>query len=112
MSYYAKIVNDTVTQVIISDKAFVDSIDGEWVQTSYDTAGNVHRKGGTPLRKNYAGIGYKYDRGIDAFLSPKPYNSWVLDQDKGIWNAPIARPLDENKYIWSEENSMWESLNV
>ena len=111
MSYYAKIVNDKVVQVIVSDKDFADSLGGEWVQTSYDTVGNVHKKGGTPLRKNYASIGYTYNRVLDAFIPPKPFNSWVLDKESGSWHAPIRKPLDTKEaYFWDESKLKWEIM--
>ena len=83
-----------------------------WKQTSYNTYGGVHDKGGIPLRKNFAGIGYTYDEDRDAFIAPKPFNSWVLNEDTCIWEAPIARPttiLEENQYYsWNESIINWE----
>jgi hypothetical protein len=83
-----------------------------WVQTSYNTYGGVHDKGGTPLRKNFAGIGYTYDEDRDAFIPPKPYTSWILNEDTCNWEAPVSMPtatLEENQYYsWNESIINWE----
>ena len=79
-----------------------------WKQTSYNTIGGVHKLGGTPLRKNHAGIGYTYDEDRDAFISPKPYPSWILNETTCLWEAPVDRPDDENIYSWNEESNNWE----
>jgi hypothetical protein len=79
-----------------------------WKQTSYNTRGGVHLLGGTPLRKNHAGIGYTYDEDRDAFIQPKPYNSWVLNETTCLWEAPIALPDTENRYNWNETNQTWD----
>jgi hypothetical protein len=76
-------------------------------QTSYNTHGGVHALGGTPLRKNYAGIGYTYDAGRDAFIPPKPYASWVLNETTCLWNAPVACPDDGKRYSWDEATTSW-----
>ena len=78
-----------------------------WKQTSYNTSGNVHFLGETPFRKNFAGISYTYDEIRDAFISPKPFNSWVLNEQTCNWEAPVARPNDEGRYIWNEETQSW-----
>jgi hypothetical protein len=85
--------------------------DTNWKQTSYNTNGGVHSLGGTPFRKNHAGIGYTYDENRDAFISPKPYNSWILNEQTCLWNAPVARPNDNNMYKWNEEILNWELIN-
>ena len=82
-----------------------------WKQTSYNTNGGVHSLGGTPFRKNHAGIGYTYDSQRDAFISPKPFNSWILNESTCNWDAPVARPQDENMYTWNEEILNWELIN-
>jgi hypothetical protein len=82
-----------------------------WVQTSYNTHGGVHQLGGTPLRKNHAGIGYTYDEDRDAFIPKKPFNSWLLNETTCLWEAPIARPNDENKYTWNELTLSWDLVN-
>jgi hypothetical protein len=83
-----------------------------WKQTSYNTYGGVHNNGGTPLRKNHAGIGMTYDETRDAFIAPKPFNSWILNEDTCIWNAPVAMPtttLEDNQYYsWNESIVNWE----
>jgi hypothetical protein len=111
MSHYAKVNNGIVEQVIVAEAdffdTFVDSSPGEWIQTSYNTHGGVHSGGGTPLRKNYAGIGYTYDATRDAFYAPQPYASWVLNDDSCIWEAPTAMPDDDNTYRWDEETTAW-----
>jgi hypothetical protein len=93
MSYFAKVVNGTVTQVIAAEpdffNTFVDSSPGDWIQTSYNTHGGVHTTGGTPLRKNYAGIGFTYDRTRDAFIPPKPDESYVLNDETCLWEPLI-----------------------
>ena len=83
-----------------------------WKQTSYNTRGGVHLYGGTPLRKNHAGIGYTYDEDRDAFIPKKPFNSWVLNEDTCIWNAPVAMPIDENIYKWNESTLTWDIVEV
>jgi len=79
-----------------------------WKQTSYNTSGGVHSLGGTPFRKNHAGIGYTYDEDRNAFIPPKPFNSWLLDENTCRWNAPIPYPQDNNKYNWNEQNQSWD----
>ena len=83
-----------------------------WVQTSYNTIGGVHTKGGTPFRKNHAGIGYTYDEDRDAFIPKKPFNSWLLNESTCLWNAPVAYPQDENKYTWNESALTWDIVEV
>ena len=79
-----------------------------WKQTSYNTRGGEHLLDGTPFRKNYAGIGYKYDQTRDAFIPPKPFNSWTLNETTCLWEAPVAYPDDDNTYTWNEENQTWD----
>jgi len=111
MAHFAKVVDGVVTQVIVAEQeffqTFVDSSPGEWIQTSYNTYGNQHKLGGTPLRKNYAGIGYTYDRTKDAFIPPKPFASWILNEDTYLWDAPIAMPTDDKIYLWDEATTNW-----
>jgi hypothetical protein len=111
MAHYAKVVNNLVTQIIVAEaeffETFVDTSPGEWIQTSYNTHGGVHSLGGTPLRKNYAGVGYTYNKELDAFIPPKPFASWVLDEETCLWNAPVARPTDNKSYSWNEETLSW-----
>jgi len=79
-----------------------------WKQTSYNTSGGVHKLGGTPLRKNHAAIGYTYDEDRNAFIEPKPFNSWILNETTCKWEAPIALPDRENTYYWNEETQQWD----
>ena len=81
-----------------------------WKQTSYNTIGGVHGLGGTPFRKNHAGIGYTYDEDRDAFISEQPYPSWTLNEDTCCWEAPVAYPDDGKKYNWNEEITNWEEI--
>jgi len=81
-----------------------------WKQTSYNTHAGVHKLGGTPLRKNFAGIGYTYDEDRDAFIPKKPFNSWILNEATCNWNAPVAYPQDDNKYTWNEETLSWDII--
>lgn len=112
MGHFAKVNNGIVEQVIVAEpeffETFVDTSPGEWIQTSYNTYGGQHRLGGTPLRKNYAGIGYTYDRTKDAFIPPKPFASWVLDDETCLWNAPTPMPIDGNLYNWNETTKTWD----
>ena len=81
-----------------------------WKQTSYNTLKGVHLLGGTPFRKNYAGLGYKYDETRDAFIPPKPFNSWILNEETCYWDAPITYPDDGQRYEWNEENQTWDLI--
>ena len=117
MSHFAKVVDGVVTQVIVAEpeffETFVDTSPGEWIQTSYNTRGGVHygQDGqpdqGVPLRKNYAGIGFTYDRVRDAFVPPKPYASWILNESSCQWFAPTPYPDDGKHYRWDEETTAW-----
>ena len=114
MSHFAKVTNGTVTQVIVAEleffATFVDSSPGEWIQTSYNTHGGVHATSGAPLRKNYAGIGYTYDRTRDAFIPPQPYTSWLLNETTCLWQAPVAHPTDDKHYAWNEDAQQWTEI--
>jgi hypothetical protein len=114
MAHYAKVNNGLVERVIVAEleffDTFVDDSPGEWVQTSYNTLGGVHLNGGTPLRKNYANIGYTYDKIRDAFIPPKPYASWTLVEDTCLWEAPVAYPDDGKNYSWAEDTTSWVEL--
>ena len=123
MAHYAKIdENNIVTRVIVIDEEVVNS--GEfgnplsWIQTSFNTFGGKHSLGGTPLRKNYAGVGMTYDKDRDAFIPSQPYPSWILDENTCQWDAPLPYPLPEEKvafsgsidhvYEWDEDNITWK----
>jgi hypothetical protein len=115
MAHFAKVVDGIVTQVNVIDEEYFHAnretrYTGQWVQTSYNTQGGVHLLGGTPLRKNYAGIGYTYDEVRDAFYAPQPYPSWTLNEDSCIWESPVAYPTDDKMYTWNEDNQNWEEV--
>jgi hypothetical protein len=112
MSHFAKVENGIVTQVIVAEQDVIDSgiFGNGWVQTSYNTHGGLHVNGGIPLRKNYAGIGYTYDEGRNAFISPQPYLSWTLNEDTCQWTAPIAMPTDGKLYSWDEATLSWTEM--
>ena len=111
MSHFAKVVDGIVTKVIVAEPeffdTFVDDTAGKWIQTSYNTRGGEHLLGGTPLRKNYAGIGFSYDKDKDAFIPPKPYESWSLNETTCLWEAPVDYPDDGQTYIWNEGITNW-----
>ena len=114
MAHYAKVNNGIVEQVIVAEAeffdTFVDSSPGEWIQTSYNTSGGAHSDGGTPLRKNYAGIGFTYDSVRDAFIPPQPYNSWTLNEDTCLWDSPVPYPTDGLMYEWDESIINWKEV--
>jgi len=123
MAHYAKVNNNIVEQVIVAEAdffdTFVDTSPGEWLQTSYNTRGGQHYDpetgevdDGTPLRKNYAGVGFTYDKERDAFIPPQPYPSWTLNEDTCLWEAPVAYPDDDKMYTWNEETTSWVEVNV
>jgi hypothetical protein len=112
MAHFAQVdSNNIVIQVIVVEQDVVNSgLFGDpatWIQTSYNTHSGQHLLGGTPLRKNYAGIGYTYDSVRDAFIPPKPYPSWVLVEDTCVWTAPVAMPTDDKSYNWDEDTLTW-----
>jgi hypothetical protein len=115
MAHFAKLENNIVIQVIVvANQDILDEngqeneqkgidfcsnlLGGTWKQTSYN--GNI--------RKNYAGIGYTYDEGLDAFIAPKPFASWVLDETTAQWKAPVDMPTDDKKYTWNEDTTSWD----
>jgi hypothetical protein len=123
MAHFAKVNNGIVEQVIVAEPeffdTFVDSSPGQWIKTSYNTRGGVHYspETGEPsadqskaLRKNYAGLGYSYDAAKDAFIQPKPYASWTLNEDTCLWEAPVAYPDDGGMYSWNEDTTSWEAV--
>jgi hypothetical protein len=117
MGHFAKVVDGKVEQVIVAEPeffdSFVDSSLGSWIQTSYNTRGNLHYgqdgnpDGGNAIRGNYAGIGYVYDAVNDVFYAPQPYASWVLDNATWTWKAPTAMPIDGKAYKWDEASTSW-----
>jgi hypothetical protein len=120
MAHFAKIENNLVTEVLVvnndlehrgADFLVNDlGLGGTWIKTSYNTRGNVHVNGGIPFRKNYAGIGFSYDSNRDAFIPPKPYESWLLNEDSCLWEAPVAMPTDGKLYMWDEETLSWKEV--
>jgi hypothetical protein len=120
MAYYAFLDQDNiVTEVIPGKDEEINGVDWEKVysevrgqvckRTSYNTQGGVHLLGGTPFRKNYAAIGSFYDQSRDAFIHPKPYPSWILNESTCQWEAPVSYPLDGKIYQWNETNQQWET---
>jgi hypothetical protein len=118
MAHYAVLnMNNIVTEIIVGKNENDTNINWELYyqniktqickRTSYNTKGGVHINGGVPFRKNYAGIGYTYDNARDAFIPPKPYDSWILNEDSCLWEAPVEYPNDDNQYIWNEETQNW-----
>ena len=122
MAHFAKLNNNNIVidvQSVHNDTAtdeaagitFLNNLYGTsdtWKQTSYNTKGGVHLLGGTPFRKNYAGIGDTYDQTRDAFIPPKPYSSWTLNETTCLWDAPVAMPDDGKYYIWNEDTTSWD----
>jgi len=124
MAHYALLNHKNIVQKVISGKCQDDSdVDMELVfqdmfkmkckQTSYNTHKGVHTLGGTPFRKNYAAVGYTYDEDRDAFIPPKPegLDSWILNEDSCVWEAPIPYPDDGKDYLWDEETQEWILIN-
>lgn len=124
MAHYAFINDQNIVTEVIVGRNEDEVVDGvtDWEayyaefrgqtckRTSYNTQGGVHTGGGTPYRKNYAGIGYTWDEARDAFIPPKPYDSWVLNEDSCLWEAPVAYPDDGNTYEWNEETTSWDLM--
>ena len=122
MAHFAKLGTDNIVEKVevVSNNIATTEQDGInflnnlyntndiWKQTSYNTYAGEHKLDGTPLRKNYAGIGYTYDEDRDAFIPPKPYSSWVLDEETCNWEAPVVYPDDGQFYNWNETNQTWE----
>ena len=123
MAHFAEIDSNGVVQrvLVVADEQedrgqeFLANdlgLGGTWVKTSYNTNGGVHSLGGTPFRKNYAGIGFTYDSAKDAFIPPKPYESWKLNNDTCLWDAPKPYPTDGAMYSWNEETTNWEEVET
>jgi hypothetical protein len=121
MAHYAKVVDNIVTRVIVAEAeffdTFIDDSPGEWIQTSYNTYGGQHYDpdtnqvdDGVPLRKNYASVGFTYDSARDAFIPPKPFESWTLNDTSCLWEAPVEYPDDGNAYIWNESITNWTEV--
>lgn len=120
MSHFAKVCDGKVVQVIVAGleffDTFVDTSPGTWLQTSYNTRGNIHYgengepDGGVALRGNYAGVGYIYDAKNDVFYAPRPYDSWILSETTWLWAAPVAMPDDGKAYVWDETTTSWKEF--
>jgi hypothetical protein len=125
MAHFAKLgvgnivekVEVVSNDIAITEKAGEDFLNNlyktkdVWKQTSYNTKGGIHKLGGTPFRKNYSAIGFKYDQTKDAFIPPKPYPSWVLNETTCLWEAPIAKPTDGQEYRWNEADQSWDLID-
>lgn len=115
MGHYAKVVNGIVEQVIVAQYSFISKLpDTEnWIKTSYNTKEGVHYgqdgfpDNGIPIRKNFAGVGFTYDKEIDAFIPPKEFDSWILDEFTCTWKPPVPKPADGKNYVWNEEIKNW-----
>ena len=129
MAHFAKLDQNNIVvtvNVVHNNELLIDGVENEqkginflntlfntsdnWKQTSYNTQGGVHKLGGTPFRKNYAGIGYTYNESKDAFIPPQPYSSWTLNNDTCQWEAPVAYPDDGKEYQWNEETTSWDAI--
>lgn len=109
MAVYALIdENNIVVDIRGGDADWVAAQPERWIETDPDTLSGQHRFGGTPLRKNFAQMGYIYDENLDAFIPPKTTPSWVIDEDTGQWVAPKPYPTDGKNYIWNETRQEWE----
>jgi hypothetical protein len=110
MAHFAKVEDGVVTQVIVADSVVwcEENLGGEWVQTSYNTFGGVHKNGKIPLHKNYAGIGYNFD-GV-GFYAPQPFPSWALNKESYLWEAPTPMPTDGKTYFWDEPTLSWKEV--
>jgi hypothetical protein len=116
-----EVVSDNVATTEQAGMDFLNNLYGSrdvWKQTSYNTIGGEHKLGGTPFRKNFASIGYTYDQTRDAFIEPKPHNSWILNETTCVWEAPVTRPeiteqqlQDGSKYVWNETNQTWDFID-
>ena len=114
MAHYAKIRGEIVVNIISAEQDFIDTMvdtsPGTWLQASYNTSQGVHKLGGTPLRKNFPGIGWTYDATRDAFIPPKPFTSWTLNETSCVWDAPVAYPDDDKVYNWNETEQRWDEV--
>jgi hypothetical protein len=121
MAHWAKINSENIVEQVIAvsnDKPnegadwVIETFGGVWVQTSYNTLGGHHLLGGTPMRKNYAGIGYTFDEQRDAFIPPRPFASWILNESSCLWEAPVPYPNDGKTYSWDEAIANWYELPI
>lgn len=121
MAHWAEIdENNIVVRVTVGDNNepdegyqwLIDNLGGTWLKTSYNTLGGVHVNGGAPLRKNFAGIGHTYDETRDAFIAPKNFESWILNEETCIWEAPTPYPTDGKFYSWDEATTSWVEVEL
>ena len=117
MSHFAKVEDGIVTQVVVAEQEYIDTKEGTWVQTSYNTYGGKHyapnsniEDGITPLRKNYACKGSLYSKELDAFHEAQPFNSWTFNETTCLWEPPIAYPDDGKEYEWNEATTSWKEI--
>jgi|TARA_Y100000034_G_C6861835_1_gene392353 hypothetical protein len=114
MAHYAKVKDGIVEKVIVAESdffdVFIDDSPGEWIQTSYNTIGGQHPED-RPLRYNFAGVGFSYDVIKDAFIPPKPFPSWILNEDTCLWDSPVPYPDDGKDYLWDEDEENWKEYN-
>ncbi len=111
MSHFAKLEDSMVTAVIVAEQDFIDTLEGTWIQTSYNTSRGKHPSK-PPLRKNFAGVGHTYDQTRDAFYNQQPYPSWILNEDSCVWEAPVTMPDDGKMYEWDEATVNWKEVQV
>ena len=117
MTHFAEIdSNGIVIRVIVADQDFINSgkvgDPKNWIKTSYNTRGGIHKQGKTPLRKNYAGIGYTFDKIRNCFIPPKPYPSWILNEQTTNYESPTPMPKDGKNHRWNESTKTWEIFNL
>ena len=131
MAHFAKIENGLVTKVIVAEKEFfdkfIDDSPGVWLQTSYNMLGGIYYDPNNNIpadpqpeiesddgrrRKNYAGVGFTYNQELDAFIPPKPYSSWLLNEESCLWEPPVAYPDDGKMYNWNEETQSWNEIVI
>lgn len=116
MAHFAKLDENNVVIFVTfgrdedNEQELTERTGDVYKQTSYNTYAGVHSLGGLPFRKNFAGIGYIYDEERDAFIPPKPFDSWSLNDDTCLWEPPVGYPEDDNRYIWNENNKIWEQV--
>ena len=116
MAHYAYLNDENIVTSVIVGKETDPTFNGESYygnglkckRTSYNTIAGVHLNNGVPFRKNYAGIGFAYDEARDAFIPPKPYQSWILNEQSCIWNAPVEKPIGD--YTWDENELNWKEV--
>jgi len=110
MSHFAKVENNKVVDVIVAEQNHIDTLEGNWIQTSYNTFHNTHKENKIPLRGNFAGIGYIYDENNDVFYPQQPYTSWTLNTEIWDWESPVPFPNDHKNYIWNESTTSWDAI--